>query len=145
MLMPEKIDELKEEVWTHFKDFQYVFLATAEGNQPKVRPVTLIYFDKRFWITTDTGSAKIKQIQGNPNIEFCLYLQKDSKEGYVRVSGMAKIIKDRKTKVKVADHCDFFTRHWKSVDDPNYTLIEICSKEIGYIRLGEFQAQRFKI
>jgi len=74
-----------------------------------------------------------------------LYLQKDGKEGYVRVSGMAKMIKDRKTKVKVADHCDFFTRHWKNVDDPNYTLIEIYPKEIEYIRLGEFQEQRFKI
>jgi len=145
--MSGKIDELKKEVWTHFKDFQYVFLATAEGNQPRVRPVTLIYFDTRFWITTDTGSAKVKQIQGNPNIEFCLYLQKDGKEGYVRVSGMAKIIKDRKTKEKVADHCDFFTKHWKSADDPGYTLIEICPKEIEYIRPGpgEFQPQRFKI
>ena len=143
--MPEKIDELKEEVWTHFKDFQYVFLATAEGNQPKVRPVTLIYFDKRFWITTDTGSAKVKQIQGNPNIEFCLYLQKEGKEGYIRACGMAEIIKDRKTKVKIAHHCDFFSRHWKSVDDPDYALIEICPKEIEYIRPGEFQTQKFKL
>jgi len=117
----------------------------VEGNQSRVRPVTLIYFDKRFWITTDTESAKVKQIQGDPNIEFCLYLQKDDKEGYVRVSGMAKVIKDRKTKEKIADHCDFFTKHWKSVDDPNYTLIEIYPKEIEYIRLGEFQPQRFKI
>lgn len=72
--MPEKINELKEEVWRHFKDFQYVFLATVEGNQSRVRPVTLIYFDKRFWITTDTESAKVKQIQGDPNIEFvCIF------------------------------------------------------------------------
>ena len=143
--MPEKINELKEEVWRHFKDFQYVFLATVEGNQSRVRPVTLIYFDKRFWITTDTESAKVKQIQGDPNIEFCLYLQEGDKDGYVRVSGMAKVIKDRKTKEKIADHCDFFTKHWKSIDDPNYTLIEIYPKEIEYIRIGEFQPQRFKI
>ncbi|MEW6069606.1 MAG: pyridoxamine 5'-phosphate oxidase family protein [Candidatus Thermoplasmatota archaeon] len=106
--MPEKIDELKEEVWTHFRDFQYVFLATAEGNQPRVRPVTLIYFNKRFWITTDTGSAKVEQIQGNSNTEFCLYLQKAGKDCYVRAAGIAKVIKDRATKARIAEHCDFF-------------------------------------
>ncbi len=44
-MITKKARTIKEEVWAHFKDFQYVFLATAEGNQPRVRPVTLIYFE----------------------------------------------------------------------------------------------------
>lgn len=143
--MSEKVDALKKEVWTHFKNFQCVFLATVKDNQARVRPVTLIYLDEKFWVMTNTGSAKVKQIQENPNVEFCVYLQKEDKEGYIRASSTAKIIKDRKTKLKIADHCDFFRRHWKSVDDSDYTLIEICPKEIEYIRLGEFQAQKFKL
>jgi hypothetical protein len=62
--MADKSD-YKEEVWSRFKDFQHVFLATTEGDQPRVRPVTLIYFDKRFWITTGTSNAKVKQIRGS--------------------------------------------------------------------------------
>ncbi len=80
--MSDKVDELKEEVWAHFKNFQYVFLATLEDNKPKVRPVTLIYFDDRFFITTDTKSAKVKQIGKNSNAEFCLLLQEDDIDGY---------------------------------------------------------------
>ncbi|MCK4432353.1 MAG: pyridoxamine 5'-phosphate oxidase family protein [Methanomicrobia archaeon] len=137
--------DIKEEVWTLFKDFQHVFLATVEDDQPRVRPVTLIYFDKKFWITTGTEDAKIKQIQKNPKIELCLYLQEGDKECYVRVAGMAKIIKDRETKETIARHCDFFSKHWEDVDDPNYTLIEIRPIEVEYLGPGEFLAQRFKL
>jgi len=63
--MGDKLDDIRE-IWSRFKDFQHMFLATTDGDQPKVRPVTLIYFDKRFWITTGTTSAKVKQMQKIP-------------------------------------------------------------------------------
>ena len=132
-----------KEIWNHFKDTQYVFLATVEGDQPKVRPVTLIYFDQRLWITTGTKNAKVKQIVKNPKIEFCFYFEERGQEGYIRVSGLSQIIDDRKTKVKIAEQLDFFNEHWKSVDDPNYTLIEIIPKHIEYLR--EYEIQRFKL
>ena len=134
--------DIKEEVWKHFKDFQYVFLGTVEGDQPRVRPVTLIYFDGKLWITTGTRDAKVKQIQGNPKTEFCLYFREGDKDGYIRVSGISRIINNRKTKAKIAENFDSFSEHWKSVDDPNYTLIEILPKEIEY--LSEYLVQRFK-
>jgi len=134
--------DIKEEVWKHFKDFQHVFLGTVEGDQPRVRPVTLIYFDGKLWITTGTRDAKVKQIQGNPKTEFCLYFREGDKDGYIRVSGISRIINNRKTKAKIAEHFVFFSEHWKSVDDPNYTLIEILPKEIEY--LSEYLVQRFK-
>jgi uncharacterized pyridoxamine 5'-phosphate oxidase family protein len=40
-----------------------LFLAIADGKQPRVRPVTLIYLDKRFWVTRGTKDAKVKQIR----------------------------------------------------------------------------------
>ena len=134
--------DIKEEVWKHFKDFQYVFLGTVEGDQPRVRPVTLIYFDGKLWITTGTRDAKVKQIQRNPKTEFCLYFREGDKDGYIRVSGISRIINNRKTKAKIAEHFGSFSEHWKSVDDPNYTLIEILPKEIEY--LSEYLVQRFK-
>jgi len=102
--MNGKFDSLKEEVWEDFKDYQHVFLATSEENQPRVRPVTLVCLDRKFWILTGTNNAKTKQIRKNPKIEFCLLFQKGENHGYVRAAGLAKIIRDRKTKVKMAEH-----------------------------------------
>lgn len=141
--MAGKFDNIKEEVWSHFRDFQFVFLTTSEGDQPRVRPITLIYLDGKFWITTGTNNAKAEQIRKNPKIEFCLLLEKGDKRGYVRAAGVAKIIQDRETKVRIAKHCDFFSEHWKDPDDPNYTLIEFSISELEYLRPDETTARKF--
>jgi general stress protein 26 len=122
-----------EEVWNQFKDFQHVFLATMDGDQPRVRPVTLINFDGKFWVTTDTWSEKVKQIQKNPKVEFSFVFKKGNRDCCIRVNGLAKIIKDKQVKTKLARHCDFFSKHWESVEDPDYTLLEIFPSEATYV------------
>jgi general stress protein 26 len=139
------MSNIKKEVLSNLKDYQNVFLATAKDNQPRVRPVTLIYFEKKFWVMTGTKDRKVRQIQKNPRIEFCLFLPKVNRSGYIRLAGKAKIIKDRKSRTRVAKHCDFFNKYWKSADDPSYTLIEIHPKEIEYLRQGEFRVHKFKL
>jgi len=123
----------KEELWNQFKDFQHVFLATTDGDQPRVRPVTLINFDNKLWITTDTWSDKVKQIQDNPKVELSFTFTEENKDCCIRVTGLAKTIKDRHVKTKLAQHCEFFSKHWKNVDDPNYTLLEILPSEAKYV------------
>lgn len=72
--MADMTNGIKEEVWKRFAKSQVVFLGTAEGEQPRVRPVTLTNFDQKFWIATGTRSAKARQIRRNPNVEFCFPL-----------------------------------------------------------------------
>jgi general stress protein 26 len=132
LAMVEETEDIKEAL-NQFEDFQHVFLATMDGDQPRVRPVTLISFDRKFWITTDTWSEKVKQIQKNPKVEFSFAFEKGNSDCCIRVTGLAKIIKDRQVKTKLARHCDFFTKHWKSVDDPNYTLLQMFPSEATYV------------
>ena len=140
-----KDKELKLEVWANFKDSQHVFLATEENDQPRVRPVTLVFSDQRFWVLTGTNNAKIQQIRKDPKMEFCLLLESGEKIGYIRAAGSAKIISDRETKAKVARNCDFFSEYWKSPDDPNYALLELKLNEIEYLRTDETVAKRLKL
>lgn len=143
--MDEKLADLKKEVWSHFEHTQVVFLATTEGNKPRVRPVTLIYFNDKFWITTGTDSAKVKQIKENPNIEFCLLFKEGEYNGYIRCGGLANIIEDSKIRKSVADNTPFFKEYWESVEDPSFTLLEIVIKEIEYIRPEEFEVERLSL
>lgn len=145
MVMNDRMYKTKEEVWSYLKDSQNIFLATSEENQPRVRPVTLIYFDKKFWITTGTDNHKVLQIQKNPKIEFCLMVKKGDSQGYMRGTGLAKIITDKKQKEKIAKHCSFFSEFWESPDDPDYTLIELSINEIEYLKPDEINVYKFKI
>lgn len=88
---------------------------------------------KKFWVTTDTWSEKVKQIQKNPKVEISLVFKKRNRDCCIRVNGLAKMIKDKQIKTKLARHCDFFSKHWKSVDDPNYTLLQIFPSKATYV------------
>ncbi len=143
--MGNKIEDVKKEVWGHFKDMQYIFLATIEGNTPRVRPVTMIHFDKKMWVTTGSGDAKIKQIKDNCSIEFCLLLKAGENSGYIRGSGDAQIVNDLATRKLIAENTPFFKEFWKDTNDPGYALLRINAKEIEYLRPGELKVERFSV
>ena len=143
--MNGKSNDLKKEVWEHFKNHQHIFLATSEGDQPRIRPVNLVYLNGRLWILTGTRNAKTTQIQKNPKIEFCLLFQKGENRGYIRTTAVARIIQNRETRIKIAEHTEFFNEFWKNPDDPNYTLIDLCPSEIEYLRPKEMAVQRFTL
>ena len=143
--MSDEFKDFKAEICRRFKDYPHIFLATQENDQARVRIVTLVNFDQRFWILTGTHSAKVRQIREKPKIEFCLVFDEGEHHGYIRAAGFAKIISDKETKVKVAKHCDFFTKHWESPDDPNYTLLELKLNEIEYLRPKESVVRKFKL
>jgi len=139
------IKDFKAEIWRRFKDYPHIFLATQENGQPRIRPVTLVNFDQRLWILTGTRSAKVRQIRENPKIEFCMLFEEREHHGYIRAAASAKIISDKEIKAKVAEHCDFFSNHWESPEDPNYTLLELKLNEIEYLRPKESTVRKFKL
>lgn len=73
------------------------FLATAEGDQPRVRPfgTVLLYEDK---IYIQTGKVKVvsKQIAANPKVEISAF--KDGE--WIRITG--ELEEDDRSEVKVA-------------------------------------------
>jgi len=119
-----------KKAWSHVEGFQHVFLATDDKGHPRVRPVTLISYEKKLWIATDTKSAKVKQIKKNPKLEFSFAFKEKDQDCCLRVLGVAKIVKDREIKTKLAAHLPFFKEHWRNSDDPNYTLLEIRPREV---------------
>ena len=65
-------------------DAQTYYLATVEGNQPRVRPfgTALVYNDK-LYIQTGKVKAVSKQLATNPKAEICAF--KDGK--WIRITG----------------------------------------------------------
>lgn len=143
--MKEKSEYLIKEVRNHFKDTQYIYLATCDGTKPRVRPVTLVLFNDRFWVLTGTNNAKINQIKANKNIEFCLQIKRGKNIGYIRGSGEARFIQDSTTRKLIADNVSYFKDYWQSPNDPGFALLEIIIDDIEYLRPGELSAERFSI
>ena len=138
-------DDIKKEIWFHFKNMQTVFLATADGEQPKVRPVTLLYFNDRFWIGTGTNAGKIKQIKENKKVEFCLFIEEEEKSGYIRTTSEALIVHDNETRKLLAENMPYFRNFWKSPDDPHYSLFELVVKDVEYLKPGTFKIKKISV
>ena len=66
---------IMEEVYKFLKECGTFYLATIDGNKPRVRPFgTINLFDDRLYIQTGKVKNVSKQIEKNPNVEICAFL-----------------------------------------------------------------------
>ena len=141
--MHASIERIKEEVWQRLEDSQCVYLATAEADQPRVRPITLLNLDEKFWIATGTRSAKAHQMLRNPNVEFCLPLTEECGNGYIRVAGIATVVTDQQTRAAIGAKVPYLKEYWAGADDPAFCLIRVTRVEVEYLRPGDGDAVTF--
>ena len=84
-----------KEVQEFLKECGVYYLATIEGDQPRVRPFgTAEIFGNHLYIQTGKKKDVYKQIEINPNVEICAF--KDGK--WIRVSG--KLVLDDRIEAK---------------------------------------------
>lgn len=144
--MAEVDQALLSDLWASFKDYQTVCLATVDGAQPRVRPVTLARLEGRFWVLTGTGNAKVQQLKGNSRFEFCLLLKDEhDQQGYVRAQGMANIITDMGIKRRLANRCAYFGRYWHGPNDPTFTLLALELEGFELLKPGELKARKSRL
>lgn len=63
-----------QEVYEFLKKCGTYYLATVEGDQPRVRPFgTVDVFEGRLYIQTGKVKAVSRQIQANPHVELCTF------------------------------------------------------------------------
>ncbi len=76
---------------------QTYYLATAEGDQPRVRPFgTALVFEDKLYIQTGKSKSVSKQLNANPKAEICAFLNGT----WLRISG--ELINDDRYEAKNA-------------------------------------------
>jgi len=137
-------ERLKQEIWKRFTKEQVIFVATSEGDQPRVRPVTLVPLNDRLYVTTGTNDAKVKQLVQNPRSEFCLLLEEGGHKGSLRVECLTRIVDDPDTKANVYHNVSFADEFWSGPEDPTYTLIEFKPIAFEYMKPNTIESIRVK-
>ena len=86
-----------ERVYQFLEEAGTYYLATMEGDQPRVRPFgTALLYEGKLYIQTGKIKPVSKQIQINPKVELCAF--KDGK--WLRLSGILE--RDERREVKKA-------------------------------------------
>ena len=84
-----------QEVYDFLKKAGTYYLATVEGDQPRVRPFgTVAVFEGKLYIQTGKIKPVSKQLQANPKAEICAFADGT----WLRVAG--KLIRDDRIEAK---------------------------------------------
>ncbi len=108
-----------KEVYDFLKKCKTYYLATVDGDQPRVRPFgTVDMFEDKLYIQTGKVKNVSKQMQANPKIEICAF---DDGE-WIRVAATA--VRDDRVEVKqhMLDAYPNLQKMYKADDDNTEVL-----------------------
>ena len=121
-----------KEVYEFLKKCGAYYLATTDGDQPRVRPFgTVLIFEDKLYIQTGKVKNVSKQMMKNPKIEICAFLG----EKWVRVE--AKAIEDDRIepKQKMLDsHPQLQSMY--SADDDNMQVLYLKDATATFYSFG---------
>lgn len=117
----ERIYKFLEEAGTYY-------LATVEGDQPRVRAFgTALLYEGKLYIQTGKIKAVSKQIKANPKVEICAF-----KDGsWIRLSGILEEDDRREVKKAMLDKMPTL-RAMYSEDDGNTEMLYFKSGEATF-------------
>ena len=104
----QKVEKFLKEAGTYY-------LATVDGDQPRVRPFgTILLFEDKLYIQTGKNKDVSKQIHKNPKVEICAFKDGD----WLRLSG--ELVEDERVEAK-ASMLDAYPnlKQMYSAEDPN--------------------------
>ena len=108
-----------EEVVEFLKKCGTFYIATEDGNKPRVRPFGVVnVFEGKLYIQTGKTKNVSKQMQENPNVEICGFI--DGK--WMRLEG--KVIRDdrREAKVSMLEANPILKNMYSAADDNTEVL-----------------------
>jgi uncharacterized pyridoxamine 5'-phosphate oxidase family protein len=128
------------------------YLATTEGDQPRVRPMLLWRANEEGFYFCGLAPKNVwKQIEANPKVEVCFYNNASGPEGWrvLRVSGEAEFLDDLALKEQVLEDRPFYRDYGSGEpDDPTYPVIRIPHGEAWFWTaeyiLREAEAERVR-
>ena len=86
-----------QKVYDFLNDAETYYLATVDGDQPRVRPFgTVLLSDGKIYIQTGKSKDVSKQLAANPKAEICAFKNGE----WIRVAG--ELVNDDSRDVKVA-------------------------------------------
>jgi general stress protein 26 len=111
---------------------RFPYLASMDGDQPRVRPVSPVRNDEfTVYVANLRSYHKTQEIAANPRVELC-YLDKDHDQ--VRITGVASVIDDRDVLQEIWDANPLLRNYLGSIDNPELIVYRIDPAQVRFMR-----------
>lgn len=132
--IPEPIDptQLVDLALGVLKVDHFPYLASMDGDQPRLRPVSPVKTDGfTVYVANLRSYHKTAEIAANPKVELC-YL--DEHHNQVRITGIAEVVTDRAVLQEIWDTNPLLRQYLGSIDNPELILYRIVPNRVRYMR-----------
>jgi general stress protein 26 len=107
-------------------------LATIDGDQPRVRPVSPVLVEGfTIYVANLRSYGKTHEIAANPRVELC-YL--DDAHDQVRITGVAEVLSDRAKLQEIWDGNALLRRYLGSPENPELIIYRIRPERVRFMR-----------
>jgi general stress protein 26 len=107
-------------------------LATVDGSQPRVRPVSPVRVEGfTIYIANLRSYHKTAEISANPRVELC-YL--DDKHDQVRITGQAEVLTDRTLLEQIWEANPLLRNYLGSIDNPELIIYRVIPERVRYMQ-----------
>ena len=125
---PTRIPQLATEL---VKKVRFPMLATIDGKQPRVRPVSPVRTEGfTVYVANLKSYGKTTDIEANSNVELA-YMDEDHNQ--VRITGTAEVVKDRKLLEDIWNANKLLQHYLGSVDNPSLIIYKINPNRVRFM------------
>jgi len=111
---------------------QFPDLATIDGDQPRVRPVSPLRTEGfTVYIASMRSSHKTGELERNQNVELC-YVSPG--HDHVRITGRMSLVTDAALRQSVWETNPLLRAYLKSIDNPEFLLYVVQPSRVRYMK-----------
>ena len=126
---PQQLVELAHKV---MRAARFPFLATIDGEQPRVRPVSPVRVDGfAVYVANLRGYHKTQEIEANPRVELC-YLDGDHDQ--VRITGIAEVVTDLTLLQEIWDGNPLLRSYLGTIENPELIVYRVAPERVRFMK-----------
>lgn len=131
---PQPVDpaELPQLAHATMRSAKFPMLATMDGDQPRLRPVSPVRTDNfTVYVANLRRYGKTRELETNPKAELC-YTDDDHHQ--VRITATAEIVTDRRLLQEIWDTSPLLRAYLGSIDNPELIVYRFIPNSVRYMR-----------
>lgn len=116
------------------REAKFPMLASLDGDQPRLRPVSPVRVDENtfvIYVANLRGYHKTAEIAANPRVELC-YLAPSHDQ--IRVTGIAEILEDDALLGEIWEANPLLRRYLGTPDNPELIIYRILPNRLRFMR-----------
>jgi len=140
---PQPVDpsELPQLAQATMRAGKFPMLATVDGDQPRLRPVSPVRTDGfTVYVANLRRYGKTRELASNSKAELCY---KDDQDNQVRITATAEIVTERALLEEIWDSSPLLRAYLGSIENPELIIYRFVPNRVRYMR--EWALEYFEV